>query len=112
MASPDEGATRAPKIDDWGRDPQVKAMRRVFALMEKLQKRLFEQIGISPFDERLGPWRRAALRMFEQQWAETARRGGPLGDEDVAKAYLDCLVKVLTKDGVTVSDAARAAALL
>jgi hypothetical protein len=98
--------------DNWGRDPQIKAMRRIFALMETLQKRLFEQIGISPFDERLGRWRKAALRMFEQQWAEMARRGGPLGEEDVAKTYLDCLVKVLTKDGITVSDAARTAVVL
>lgn len=94
---------------DWGRDPQVRAMRRIYGLMETLQKHLFEQIGISPFDERLGRWRKPALRMFEQQWTEMARRGGPLGEEDVARTYLDCLVKVLTKDGVTVSDAARAA---
>ena len=98
--------------DNWGRDPQIKAMRRIFGLIETLQKRLFEQIGISPFDERLGRWRKAALRMFEQQWAELARRGGPLGEEDVAKTYLDCLIKVLTQDGVTVSDAARMAVVL
>ncbi|HAR96222.1 MAG TPA: hypothetical protein DCR97_09720, partial [Deltaproteobacteria bacterium] len=82
-------------------------MRRMFTLMEVLQKRLLEQIGVSSFDERLGPWRKAALRMFEQQWVEKAGRGGPLGEEDVAKTYVDCLVKILTKDGVTVSDAAR-----
>jgi hypothetical protein len=92
--------------DDWGRDPQVRAMRRVFALMEALQSRLFENMGISPFDERLGSWRRAALRMFEQEWAELAGRGGHLAEEDVAKTYVDCLVKVLTKDGVSVSDEA------
>jgi hypothetical protein len=109
MALPDEGATRAPITDDWGRDPQVRAMRRVFALMETLQTRLFEKVQISPFDERLGGWRRAALRMFEQEWAEAAGRGVPLGEEGGAKIYLDCVVRVMTKDGVDVSAATREA---
>lgn len=106
MALPDEGATRAPTVDDWGRDPQVRIMRRIFSRIEALQKRLLEQVGISPFDERLGRWRKAALRMFEQEWMERSRKGGPLAEDDVADTYTDCLIKVLTKDGVTLSDEA------
>lgn len=107
MALPDEGATRAPTIDDWGRDPQVKAMRRVFAHMEAVQSRLLEKIAISPFDDRLERWRRAALRMFELKWSQLSHRGGSFSEEDVADTYLDCLVKVLTNEGVPISDEAQ-----
>jgi hypothetical protein len=103
MALPDEGATRAPTVDDWGRDPQIRAMRSIFALMETLQSRLLEKIGISPFDERLGRWRRFALRMFELKWADLSRRGGRFSEEDLADTYLDCLIKILTNEGVTIS---------
>jgi hypothetical protein len=109
MALPDEGATGAPTVDNWGRDPQVRMMRRVFALMEVLQARLLGMAGISPFDERLGHWRRAALGMFEREWVEVSRRGGQQSEEDLARVYGDCLFKVLAKDGVSLPENALSA---
>lgn len=79
-------------------------MRRVFALIESLQSRLLEEVGIGPFDERLGRWRRTALRAFEREWAERAGKGRALTEEDAATVYLDCLVEILTKDGIDVPD--------
>lgn len=60
--------------------------------------------GISSFDERLGSWRRAALRMFEGEWTERSGRGGPMAEEDVARVYGECLIRILTKDGISVPD--------
>jgi len=74
--------------------------------METLQSRLLEKIGISPFDERLGRWRRSALRMFELKWTQLSGRGGHFSEEDLADTYLDCLIKILTNEGVTISNEA------
>jgi hypothetical protein len=92
--------------DQWGRDPQVRTMRRIFARIEVLQSALLEKIGISPFDDRLGHWRQAALRAFEQEWAEVAGRGRPLAEEDIARVYVDCLIRILKKGGIGLSDEA------
>jgi hypothetical protein len=96
-------------VDNWGRDPQVRMMRSVFANMEVSQSRLLRVAGVSPFDERLGGWRRAALRMFEQEWTERSRQGEPMAEEDVARVYGECLIRVLTKDGISLPDDALSA---
>jgi hypothetical protein len=92
--------------DDWGRDPQVRTMRRVFAHMETLQSQLLVKIGISPFDGRLGRWRPAALRLFEQEWAALSRKGCAFSEEKAARTYVKCLGGILRKDGVIVADEA------
>ncbi len=40
-------------IDAFGHDPQVRYMRRIFALIEAAQKIFLESANISPIDERL-----------------------------------------------------------
>ena len=48
-------------MDEWGRDPSIKAMRRVFRAMEKSLDDLLEQLDISPFDHRIRSWLEQAL---------------------------------------------------
>ena len=42
--------TPAQQADEFGRDPSVRAMRRVFSAMEAAQKEFIMNLGLSPFD--------------------------------------------------------------
>ena len=88
--------------DEWGRDPQVKSLRRIFRAVEATQARLLEGLNIDRFDKRLGQWRKMALHLFEQNWATAARRGMHLEEADVADLYLYCLAKAVGTRGVVV----------
>jgi hypothetical protein len=88
--------------DTWGRDPSVRSMRRVFAAMETGQEQGLRAAGISPLDGRLGQWRKTALRMFEERWAESAHSGANLTEQDVTDLYVRCLATVLEKDCIAV----------
>jgi hypothetical protein len=81
--------------DEFGRDPAVQMMRRVFKGMEKVQARLIESAGVSPFDERLREVRESVLRAFEQAWAEHAGQGASLTENDYVRVYEACFLKIL-----------------
>jgi hypothetical protein len=81
--------------DEFGKDPAIQMMRRVFKEMEKVQERLIESSGLSPFDERLREFRESVLRAFEQAWAERAGQGVPLTENDYAQVYEACFMKIL-----------------
>ncbi|MCD6305964.1 MAG: hypothetical protein J7M32_06705 [Deltaproteobacteria bacterium] len=87
--------------DEWGQDPSVKAMRRVFARMESAQKKLLQEIGISPTDPRLRACREYARDLFERaiSRAETARLKN---EEDAADLYIHFLAQSLKKHGLPV----------
>jgi hypothetical protein len=92
-----------PSVDDkWGRDPSIQSMRRVFAGMEKTQTELLSALCISPLDHRLRLWRKNALRLFEQKWHETTRRGGNLGERQIADLYCSCFTGVIGKAGIPI----------
>ncbi|HSB05336.1 MAG TPA: hypothetical protein VLK23_09080 [Thermodesulfobacteriota bacterium] len=86
--------------DEWGHDPSVQMMRRVFARMEKAQKDLLERLKLSPLDERLRRVRELALNLFEQAWPQAQRKGLTQTEEEVATLYLHCLVKILNREGI------------
>ncbi len=88
--------------DEWGRDPQVRSLRRIFGAGEAKQARPLEDLGIRPLDARLGQLRRMALHLFERSWAGAGRTGATLGEKDVADLYLHCLARVLATRGITV----------
>ncbi len=85
--------------DEFGEDPAVQTMRRVFKRMEKVQERLIESSGISPFDERLREVRESALRAFEQTWSERAGQGVSSSENDYAPVYEACFLKILEQKG-------------
>ena len=92
--------------DEWGRDPSVQRMRRIFAAIDAKQARLLDGAGIHRFDKRLSRWRKAALRLFEQSWSGAVQAGVCLGEKDISDLYLHCLARVLGGRGVTIPDRA------
>lgn len=88
--------------DDWGQDPSVQVMRRVFAHMEMVQGKLLRRLSISPYDSRLRRWRKEAHQLFERAYALAAKKGAMRGEENAASIYLNCLGQALSRDGVKV----------
>jgi len=89
-------------MDEWGRDPSIKAMRRVFRAMEKSLDDLLEQLDISPFDHRIRSWLEQALAKYENAWGVASRMGVHM-DEDMAPAvFARCLQKVISLDGIKI----------
>lgn len=86
--------------DEWGSDPSVQMMRRIFAHMEKVQEDLIERLKLSPVDERLRRVREFARNLFEQAWPLAQRKGLTQNEEDVASLYLHCFVKMLNWEGI------------
>ena len=86
--------------DEWGKDPSVRVMRQVFHRAEVAQEGLLVGLSISPFNPRLHSWRETALKLFEQAWNTASRRGLFLGEEEAAALYVQCLLRILVKDGV------------
>ena len=90
--------------DDWGQDPSVQKMRRIFGRVEKIQQELLEQLKISPFDMRLRRSREETLAMFERAWDRTTKRGAVAAEEEIASLYAHCLAKAIRLAGTEVPD--------
>jgi hypothetical protein len=88
--------------DNWGQDPSVQMMRRVFAHMEIVQEKLLWRLNISPFDNRLRRWRKEAHTLFERAYARAAKKGAMMSEESAASLYVNCLGQALSSDGVEV----------
>jgi hypothetical protein len=94
---------KIPFQDEWGHDPSVQSMRRVFSSMEEAQRKLLLRLNISALDWRLRRSREQALELFERIWPKAARRG-MMGEEVAAPLYLHCLAQSLRLAGVEVPE--------
>ncbi len=92
-----------PFEDEWGHDPSVQSMRRVFSSMEEAQRELLSWLNISYLDRRLRRSREQALELFERAWSNAVRKG-VMGEKDAASLYLHCLARTLRSAGVEVSE--------
>lgn len=90
--------------DEFGRDPSVLAMRRVFASLEKAQGELLARLNVSRFDGRLRRVRNRSRLMFDKVWAAAAGRGMVRGEADAPVVYLYCIARTLSEAGITVPD--------
>ena len=90
------------ETDEWGRDPTVRMMRRVFKNMESGQAALLKRLGISPVDARLRHWREKALKSFEKCRPQAAGWGGSLSEEMAARLYLRCLVRTMASERIEI----------
>ena len=90
--------------DEWGRDPAVQSMRRVFKSMEKAQSNFFLRSQISLFDDRIGRWRERALTVFERMWSYASQKGILMDEEKAADLYIYSLARVMNSDRVEVPD--------
>ncbi len=95
--------------DEWGRDPAVRSLRRIFGVIEAEQQRLLDRLTIDRLDSRLSQWRKMTLHLFEQQWASSVEQGLRLEEKDVGDLYLRCMARVLGTRGVVVPADAMAA---
>jgi hypothetical protein len=93
----------ATEYDDWGKDPSVRQMRRIFSAIEVRYNALLIALDINPMDQKVGQWRTKTLKMFERMWAYGSHSGMFRTEKDMADLYIHCLGNVLTSDGVPVS---------
>jgi hypothetical protein len=91
-----------PEVDEWGKDPQVRYLRQVFARIDALQGELLERLNISPFDYRLSRIRDAALKSFEKAWVLAVNRGIATNEEEIATLYIHCLARMLSANCINV----------
>jgi len=89
--------------DQFGKDPQVRYLRRIFAGMERKQSELLGRIGVVTTDYRLKRIREAALKHFEKAWMLAGRRGLAETEDEVEDLYILCLAKVLSGNRINVS---------
>jgi len=95
-------------MDEWGRDPSVRAMRGIFKTMEDAVDDLLKQLNISPLDHRVRGWLEQALASYERAWVEARRQGVPMDEKMATAVYGHCLVKVIGADGIKIPDKALA----
>jgi len=102
MSKHDQNEKKTPFEDEWGHDPSVQSMRRVFSLMGDAQQELLRRLNISLFDQRLRRVRRQALELFERAWPLAVRQGMIMSEKDSAPIYIHCLARALSLVGVEV----------
>jgi len=86
--------------DEWGHNPQVQMMRRVFAAMENVQSEYLRSAGVGPYDPGLRRTRDIARLVFERAWPTLAGRADKTPEEEAGVLYLSCLKYALRKTGV------------
>ena len=91
-----------PLEDEWGHDPSVQSMRRVFSYMEQAQQELLRHLNISHFDKRLRNAREQALELFEKAWPLAVRKGMISEEKEAAPFYSHCLGRALRSVGIEV----------
>ena len=98
----DHNEKKEPFEDEWGHDPSVESMRRVFSLMEEAQHELLTRLNISFFDRRLRHIREQALEIFERVWLVATRRGMVMNEKDAVPLYVHSLARALSSAGIGV----------
>ncbi|MFC1882755.1 hypothetical protein ACFL2S_14850 [Thermodesulfobacteriota bacterium] len=89
-------------MDNWGRDPSVRAMRRVFTGMEKALDDFLQQLNIDPLDHRIRGWLEQALAKYENAWGVASRMGVHMDEDRAPAVYARCLLKVISLDGIKI----------
>jgi hypothetical protein len=89
-------------MDQWGRDPSVQAMRKVFKAMETSLEVILKRLDISPYDDRIRDWLEKALPKFERSWAVAHQMGIPMDEEIAPAVYARCFAKVIGSEGIEV----------
>ncbi|MBS3920122.1 MAG: hypothetical protein KG012_14715 [Deltaproteobacteria bacterium] len=93
-----------PTQDEWGHDPTVQMMRRIFSLMENSQKDLLRDLNISLFDPRLRRARSRARDLFEQTWPLAMQKEIVSNERGATLLYMHCLAHTLSLNGIEVPE--------
>jgi hypothetical protein len=86
-------------MDEWGRDPSVQAMRKVFKAIETSLDGILKRLDISPYDDRIRGWLEQTLAKFERSWGVAHQMGIPMDEEMAAAVYACCFAKVIGAEG-------------
>jgi hypothetical protein len=90
------------EMDEWGKDPSVQFMRKVFKEMEKAQHELLKRLDIKPYDLRIRRWRYQALSLFERAWGAASRMGITMDEQTASAVYVHCLAKVMGAERINI----------
>ena len=90
--------------DEFGHDPSVQRMRKIFSSMEKTQWELLEKLKISPFDDRLRSIRKKALDLFGKSFPLAISKGIDMNEDASAGLYAFCLAQSLKITGILIPD--------
>ena len=88
--------------DEWGMDPTVSAMRKIFRAMDDSQREFFNRMEIHRYDPRIRPWREKALVLFEKAFSHAGRAGVSFNEDTASIIYLHCLAEVMRAQGIDV----------
>ena len=89
---------------DWGRDPSVKSMRKVFKEMEKTRAELLDLLQILPYDPRIRAWSEKSLLLFENTLRNTGQRGLAMDKKMAAALYINCLAGIIRTEGIEIPE--------
>lgn len=87
------------QADQFGADPQVRAMRAIFAAMETAQEESLGKAGIGPLDPRLRAWRGQARQSFERAWPRAMSQGLARDPQGAARLYVLILADAMARAG-------------
>lgn len=91
-------------MDEWGRDPAVQAMRKVFKGMETSLGEILEKLDISPYDHRIRGWLEKALAKFESSWGIANQTGISMNEKTAPLIYAHCLAKIMASEGIEIRE--------
>lgn len=89
-------------MDEWGRDPSVQVMRKVFKAMERSLQEILERLDISPYDYRVRAWLEETLAKFERSWGVAHQMRMPMDEKMAPAVYARCLAKVIGSEGIDI----------
>ena len=90
------------ETDEWGKDPSVQIMRKVFKRMEKAQHELLKRLDIMPYDLRIRRWREQALALFEKACGVSNRMGITMDEHTASAVYVHCLAKIMGAERINI----------
>jgi hypothetical protein len=91
-------------MDEWGHDPTVQRVRRLFALMEKEQDSLLKALELSSSDTRLRHCRETALGMYERACGFAAAQRLTWDENTYAAIYIGCLIREMDNRGIRIPE--------
>jgi hypothetical protein len=91
-------------MDEWGRDPSVQAMRKVFKGMETSLEEILEKLDITPYDHRIRRWLEKALVKFESAWEIANQTGIIMNEQTAPVVYAHCLAKIIASEGIEIRE--------
>jgi hypothetical protein len=91
-------------MDEWGKDPSVQAMRKVFNGMETSLEEILAQLDISPHDHRIRGWLEKALAIFENAWGIANQTGIIMNEQTAPVIYAHCLAKIMASEGIEIRE--------